>query len=251
MYKGFGDFTTTGGAKEGLFNSDGTPQYDKVKALTRSYVQAFQGEGKSMRFDTNTGRFTTNYYLDTSIQAPTVIYLNEEYWYSNSYKVTVDANHSSDNYTIRKHKNRLEIQFDENAQSTKVSLTITAPTKKTQDYANFGATQAWWKYTDLAELNDEDQDPMDSWVNFYVENNLENVGPGLLMKITGTDGKVIFQSQEDFRRAVAIAPAEDLMDAKLVLYKNSFFFYEDIIMSLPLDNLNGHNVDIKLMDLMQ
>lgn len=25
MYKGFGDFTTTGGAKEGLFNSDGTP----------------------------------------------------------------------------------------------------------------------------------------------------------------------------------------------------------------------------------
>jgi len=92
---------------------------------------------------------------------------------------------------------------------------------------------------------------MDSWVNFYVENNLENVGPGLLMKITGTDGKVIFQSQEDFRRAVAIAPAEDLMDAKLVLYKNSFFFYEDIIMSLPLDNLNGHNVDIKLMDLMQ
>jgi len=41
MYKGFGDFTTTGGAKEGRFNSDGTPQYDKVKALTRSYVQAF------------------------------------------------------------------------------------------------------------------------------------------------------------------------------------------------------------------
>jgi len=25
MYKGFGDFTTTGGAKEGLFNSDGSP----------------------------------------------------------------------------------------------------------------------------------------------------------------------------------------------------------------------------------
>jgi len=25
MYKGFGDFTTTGGAAEGMFNDDGTP----------------------------------------------------------------------------------------------------------------------------------------------------------------------------------------------------------------------------------
>jgi len=92
---------------------------------------------------------------------------------------------------------------------------------------------------------------MESWVNFYIENNLDNIGEGLLMKITGTDGKVIFQSQEDFRRAVAIAPAEDLMDAKVILYKNVFYLFEDIIMSIPIDNLNGHNVDIKLMDLMQ
>lgn len=26
QYKSFGDFTTTGGTKEGMFNSDGTPQ---------------------------------------------------------------------------------------------------------------------------------------------------------------------------------------------------------------------------------
>jgi len=25
MYKGFGDFTTTGGSAEGMFNTDGTP----------------------------------------------------------------------------------------------------------------------------------------------------------------------------------------------------------------------------------
>jgi len=25
MYKGYGDFTTTGGAAEGMFNDDGTP----------------------------------------------------------------------------------------------------------------------------------------------------------------------------------------------------------------------------------
>ena len=41
MYKSFGDFTTTGGTKEGMYNSDGTPQDKKLKALTRSYIHAF------------------------------------------------------------------------------------------------------------------------------------------------------------------------------------------------------------------
>lgn len=41
MYKSFGDFTTTGGPKEGMYNPDGTPQALKLKALTRTYITAF------------------------------------------------------------------------------------------------------------------------------------------------------------------------------------------------------------------
>lgn len=59
MYKGFHDFTTTGGDDQGLFRSDGSIQDSKVKALTRTYVQAFQGTGLKTQFDKDTGFFTT------------------------------------------------------------------------------------------------------------------------------------------------------------------------------------------------
>ena len=41
QYKSFGDFTTTGGTAEGVFNEDGTPQTYKLQALTRTYAHAF------------------------------------------------------------------------------------------------------------------------------------------------------------------------------------------------------------------
>lgn len=41
QFKGFGDFTTTGGSNEGVYDNDGNIQENKLKALTRSYVHAF------------------------------------------------------------------------------------------------------------------------------------------------------------------------------------------------------------------
>ena len=41
QFKSFGDFTTTGGTKEGMFNSDGTPQSAKLEAIARTYAHAF------------------------------------------------------------------------------------------------------------------------------------------------------------------------------------------------------------------
>lgn len=41
MYKGFGDFTTTGGDLEGMYTNEGVPQQYKVKALTRTYAVAY------------------------------------------------------------------------------------------------------------------------------------------------------------------------------------------------------------------
>ena len=43
QYKGFGDFTTTGGALEGMFGIDGNPQSLKLKAIARTYVHAYKG----------------------------------------------------------------------------------------------------------------------------------------------------------------------------------------------------------------
>lgn len=41
MFKGFGDFTTTGTAMEGLYDAEGNMQEEKFKSLVRSYGHAF------------------------------------------------------------------------------------------------------------------------------------------------------------------------------------------------------------------
>merc|ERR1712013_524287 len=83
MYKSFGDFTTTGGTREGMFNSDGTPQDLKLKAIARTYAHAFQGTPSKMSFNTTDGSFSTTFEYDAAITEPTEIYLNKAIWYSN------------------------------------------------------------------------------------------------------------------------------------------------------------------------
>ena len=41
MFKGFGDFTTTGSLTEGMYDKDGNLQMYKVLALTRTFIHAF------------------------------------------------------------------------------------------------------------------------------------------------------------------------------------------------------------------
>ena len=67
MYKSFGDFTTTGGTREGMFNSDGTPQDLKLKAIARTYAHAFQGTPESMYFSIADGSFSTSYQLSSTV----------------------------------------------------------------------------------------------------------------------------------------------------------------------------------------
>jgi len=88
MYKPFNDFTTTcTDDKEGMFEADGTIQEYKIKALTRTYVQAFQGEGVFMKFDTKTKLFEARFILDKQISHPTVIYINKEIHYKEGYRI--------------------------------------------------------------------------------------------------------------------------------------------------------------------
>lgn len=50
---------------------------------------ATQGQLTSMLFDTTTAAYETSYIADTSITAPTVVYLNADYWYPSGYNYAV------------------------------------------------------------------------------------------------------------------------------------------------------------------
>jgi len=82
MYKPFGDHTTSAhGNTEGIFYEDGTPQEVKERALTRTYIQAYQGVPISVQFDYETGFFLSKFYLDMDINAPSRIYMNKKLFY--------------------------------------------------------------------------------------------------------------------------------------------------------------------------
>ena len=86
QFKFFEDLTTSAGTgSEGFYNSDGSLQDWKVKALTRSYLMATQGTPTLMHFETSNANFTAIYTINTDIDAPTIIYLNKQYWYPNGY----------------------------------------------------------------------------------------------------------------------------------------------------------------------
>jgi endoglycosylceramidase len=82
MYKPYGDHTTTAAEHtEGLFLDNGLPQENKIKALTRTYVQSYQGIPLFAKFDPETATFNSSFIYDEEIDAPTVIYYNREYFY--------------------------------------------------------------------------------------------------------------------------------------------------------------------------
>jgi len=88
MYKPYKDFTTTCTEDaEGMFNLDGSVQEWKVKALARTYIQAYQGEPLRQRFDSNTKVFEAEFLLNPSINSPSELYFLEELNYPNGYKL--------------------------------------------------------------------------------------------------------------------------------------------------------------------
>ena len=45
-----------------------------------------------MKFDVNTGAFTAQFTVDTSVKAPSVVYLMEDIHYPNGYKLSLAVN---------------------------------------------------------------------------------------------------------------------------------------------------------------
>ncbi len=84
------DITTSAGdTSEGFYENDGTLQVQKAKTMARTYLKATQGVPTSMNFDSITGDFVASFRADTKINAPTVIYTSELYYYKNGYDVKV------------------------------------------------------------------------------------------------------------------------------------------------------------------
>ena len=81
QFKYYADLTTSAGTgSEGFYESDGSLQHWKVKALTRSYLMYTQGVLTRQYFNTETAALEASFTVDTQIKAPTVIYQNNQYW---------------------------------------------------------------------------------------------------------------------------------------------------------------------------
>jgi endoglycosylceramidase len=108
-YKPYGDPTTSGDwEKEGIFYKDGSVQPAKVKSLTRTYIQRYQGVPIYSKFDDLTGRFESKFKLDAKLPE-SILYFNKEVFYKtgvqlnflnqNGEKInTFTLNNSEDNY---------------------------------------------------------------------------------------------------------------------------------------------------------
>jgi len=75
--KVYKDLTTTAGrGSEGIYNSDGSLQEKKMKALRRSYMQKTAGELLRMNYLTKTDQLDAEFKPDLTIKAPSIIALS-------------------------------------------------------------------------------------------------------------------------------------------------------------------------------
>jgi len=87
QFKFFNDITTQGPG-ESFYIGDSL-ETTKVKALSRTYAQAVAGIPSEMFFDSTTSYFKLVFQQDTTIAAPTVIFLNQQFYYPNGFTVTI------------------------------------------------------------------------------------------------------------------------------------------------------------------
>jgi len=144
QFKYYKDLTTSASAgegNEGFYNNDGSLQTWKVKALARSYMMATQGEPalSGTTFNSDTSAFSATYTVNTGITAPSVTYLNSEYWYPKGYTWNMTINGkapATKQYTVDvTDPQRLTIQFTDkslNGKVVKLNVVAKSSTKNTE-----------------------------------------------------------------------------------------------------------------------
>lgn len=90
QFKDFQDITTASeGPLESFYDADGSLQLPKVQALSRTYAYAVAGIPLSMTFNTTTSAFNFKYRANPTIGQPTLVYLNQQWWYPKGFKVAI------------------------------------------------------------------------------------------------------------------------------------------------------------------
>ena len=129
MFKAYHDHTTTAPQnEEGIFNEDGTIQSWKEKALTRTYVQYYQGEPLEVFFNDETAEFLVRFKYDESIEEPSVLYFNKELNYNNGYKfeITDDKGNKIEEVTVEEKENYINFKISrKNDKDLVVKATLT------------------------------------------------------------------------------------------------------------------------------
>ena len=88
MYKAFNDHTTTAAEnEEGMFNPDGSLQSIKERALSRSYVQSYQGLPLEVNYDDDNKVLKATFSDDPDIKEPGVLYINKKLNYPDGYNI--------------------------------------------------------------------------------------------------------------------------------------------------------------------
>ena len=95
QFKDYDDVTTASvGGVESFYYANGTLQYDKVKALSRTYAHAIVGEPLEMTFDDTNGNFFLSYKYTspTPFDPPTTeIFVSSSFYYENGFKLNSTA----------------------------------------------------------------------------------------------------------------------------------------------------------------
>lgn len=130
MFKGYNDYTTAGNLLEGLYDNNGELEPVKLKALQRTYAQAYQGIPIKLFFIAETGYFSTSFTLSPSVNAPTIVFLNEEVMYPNGFDLSV-SNTLNLKPTISQKGNYIYIQFM-NPQISTSTIVISAKKSETE-----------------------------------------------------------------------------------------------------------------------
>ncbi|KAL9649766.1 hypothetical protein ABK040_009581 [Willaertia magna] len=97
QFKYYEDITTAAMPPtiESFYGVDGQLQTLKVKSLSRTYAQSVCGDIIRMKFDPESANFHLQFRVNSICQnQPTVIYLNQDYYYSNGFNVKVNPSKS-------------------------------------------------------------------------------------------------------------------------------------------------------------
>ena len=128
MYKTYHDHTTTAAEnEEGIFNDDGTIQNIKEKALSRTYIQYYQGLPLEIFFNDDTNEFSAKFKYMASITEPSVLYFYKDLKYKDGYELNItDENGVKlENVSIEEDGNYIRFKIGQNTEDNlivKVSL---------------------------------------------------------------------------------------------------------------------------------